>query len=126
VIDLDPTLDKELFDVAVERPNRRYQRTARTMISGGNRNPANAELGNTGVERQRRDLIPPPSPPARALRQCNSAPAMAGIQATNSGPARILDEAMFGDAELTQRRNVCARQSCGRARAATAPITRAD
>jgi Transposase len=43
------------------------------MISGGNRNPANAELGEAGTDTSRRDLISPPSPATTTLRQCNSA-----------------------------------------------------
>jgi hypothetical protein len=51
VVDFDTPLDQELLDVAEERPYRRYERTARTMISGGNRNPLNAELGTAGTRR---------------------------------------------------------------------------
>jgi hypothetical protein len=39
VIERDPALGAELLDVAIGEPEPRYQRTARTMISGGNRNP---------------------------------------------------------------------------------------
>src|SRR5690242_15667695 len=50
------------------------------MISGGNRNPANAERDASGVARQRRRIIPPPSPPTDTRRQCNSA-TTAGLKA---------------------------------------------
>jgi Transposase DDE domain group 1 len=42
-------------------------------MSGGNRNPTNAERGTWGNGRERRGLIPPPSPSPATLRQCNSA-----------------------------------------------------
>ena len=50
VIDLDATLDQELFNVAIgeSRQYRRYQRTAIMMTSGGNRYPANAEQSMGG------------------------------------------------------------------------------
>src|SRR5680860_128513 len=56
-----------------ESPYRRYHRTAKTMISGGHRNPTNAELGTTGIGRKRRGIIPPRSPTGATLRQCNRA-----------------------------------------------------
>jgi hypothetical protein len=43
MISLDAPLSEELFEIAVDRPNRRYQRTANRTTSGGNRNPANAD-----------------------------------------------------------------------------------
>ena len=43
------------------------------MISGGNRKPLNAELGTAGIGRERRGIIPSPSPPTAVVRQCNSA-----------------------------------------------------
>jgi hypothetical protein len=43
VINLDAALGKQLLNVPVGQPKRRYQRTASTITSGGNRNPANAE-----------------------------------------------------------------------------------
>jgi hypothetical protein len=36
---LDAALGEQLFDVALDRPKRRYQRTARTMTSGGKQKP---------------------------------------------------------------------------------------
>jgi hypothetical protein len=39
VVGLDPALGEQFLDVAVRPPKRRYQRTARTMMSGGKRNP---------------------------------------------------------------------------------------
>jgi hypothetical protein len=43
-VDLDAALDAQLLDVAVGlRPNRRDQRTARTITSGGNRKPVKAD-----------------------------------------------------------------------------------
>ena len=42
------------------------------MISGGNRKPLNAELGTSSTRRDRRGIIPSPSPPTATLRQCNS------------------------------------------------------
>ena len=53
------------------------------MISRGNRNPANAELGTTGIGRERRDLIAPPSPPTRTLGQRNS-PASTTVSSVSS------------------------------------------
>ena len=72
VIDLDPTLTEELLDVANDSPYRRYHRTARTMTSGGNRNPRNAERSIAGIGTERRGLIPTPSPAGATVRQCNS------------------------------------------------------
>ena len=43
------------------------------MISGGNRNPTKAELGNTGIRRERRGLVTSPSPPTATTRQSNRA-----------------------------------------------------
>src|SRR6266540_1508592 len=37
-----------------DSPNRRYQRTASTITSGGNRNPANADRGGDGTLTRRR------------------------------------------------------------------------
>jgi hypothetical protein len=51
VVDLDATLAQELLEGAVGQPeNGGYQRTARTITSGGNRKPLKAELepGETG------------------------------------------------------------------------------
>jgi hypothetical protein len=59
--------------VRVESPKRRYQRTARTMISGGNRKPLNAELGKARTGRERRGIIPPPSLLTATIRHCNRA-----------------------------------------------------
>jgi hypothetical protein len=42
VINLDPALAEEFLDISMS-PYRRYQRIAKTTISGGNRNPANGE-----------------------------------------------------------------------------------
>jgi hypothetical protein len=39
VIDLDPTLHQEFFDIAIGESEPWYQRTARTITSGGNRKP---------------------------------------------------------------------------------------
>jgi len=39
VVGLDPALGEQFLDVAVGPPKRRYQRTASTMMSGGNENP---------------------------------------------------------------------------------------
>jgi hypothetical protein len=36
VVGLDPALGEQFLDVAVRPPKRRYQRIARTMMSGGN------------------------------------------------------------------------------------------
>jgi len=38
VVDLDATLGEKLFEVAVDNPYRRYQRTASKITSGGKRN----------------------------------------------------------------------------------------
>ena len=43
VIDLDATLGEKLFEVPMGQPDRRYQRTANMITSGGNRNPVNPE-----------------------------------------------------------------------------------
>jgi hypothetical protein len=46
VVDLDASFGEMLLDVPVGQAEpRRYQRTARVMTSGGNRNPAKADLG---------------------------------------------------------------------------------
>jgi hypothetical protein len=52
MIDLDPALGQELFHVAIGEPERKYQRTARRITSGGNRKPANAELGTACAGRE--------------------------------------------------------------------------
>ena len=39
VVGLDPALGEQFLGVAVRPPKRRYQRTARTMMSGGNETP---------------------------------------------------------------------------------------
>ena len=55
------------------RPNRRYQRTAITITSGGNRNPANAD-GPIWIGGQvRRRFITTARPPERRIGQRNSA-----------------------------------------------------
>jgi hypothetical protein len=51
VIDLDPTLVEQILDVGVGEPEPGYQRTARTITSGGNRKPLNAELEPAGTGR---------------------------------------------------------------------------
>ena len=56
VVDLDPTLAEQLFDSRYESQYRRYQPTAKAMVSGGNRKPLNAELGTTAAGRERRRL----------------------------------------------------------------------
>ncbi len=50
VVDLDPSLGEELFDVPIGKAEPKYHRTARVMTSGGNRYPAKAERG-TGQKR---------------------------------------------------------------------------
>jgi hypothetical protein len=60
VIDRDSTRGPELFDIAVGRPTRRYQRRASTMISHRNRNPAKADLETAGTGRERRGLSSTP------------------------------------------------------------------
>jgi hypothetical protein len=45
VVDFDPTLGQEVLDIAVGKPESQKPAHAKTMISGGNRNPTNAELG---------------------------------------------------------------------------------
>jgi hypothetical protein len=42
VIDVYPAFSEELLEIATRKPNRKYQRTANTITSGGNRKPANA------------------------------------------------------------------------------------
>jgi len=43
VIDLHTALSQQLLDVPVDGPYRKYERTATTITSAGNRKPANAE-----------------------------------------------------------------------------------
>jgi hypothetical protein len=45
MVDLDSPLSQEFFEVPVGKSVAQYHRTATRMTSGGNRNPANAELG---------------------------------------------------------------------------------
>ena len=45
VVHLDAAFGEQFLDVRSDSPNRRYQRTASVMTSGGKRNPANAEPG---------------------------------------------------------------------------------
>ena len=54
-----------------DSPYRKYQRRASTMISAGNRNPLNAELGTAGTGPAAR--CHPRSPRIHAVRQCNGA-----------------------------------------------------
>ena len=57
MINLDPTLDQQLLDIAIrEAVPRKYQRTARMITSGGYRNPLNAEAG-TGEETRERAIV---------------------------------------------------------------------
>jgi len=51
VIDLHATFHQQFLDVAVDKLNRKHQRIATTMTSGGNRNPANADAGDGGQVR---------------------------------------------------------------------------
>ena len=43
VVDFDSAFGEELSRSRYDRPNRRYQRTANKITSGGNRKPANAD-----------------------------------------------------------------------------------
>jgi hypothetical protein len=43
VIDHDASLGQQFLDVPIDRPYRRYQRTASEITSGGNRKPAKTE-----------------------------------------------------------------------------------
>jgi hypothetical protein len=53
VIDLDAALGEEFLQIAKREAIDRYQRTATTMMSGGNRKPLNAELGTSDTGRRR-------------------------------------------------------------------------
>jgi len=52
VVGLDATLGQQLLDVPVGEPKRRYQRTATTITSGGNRKRVNTDCG--GIDGQER------------------------------------------------------------------------
>src|SRR6266498_4509355 len=56
-----------------DRPNRRYQRTASVITSGGNRYPAKAELGAGRGRRRGRDLMVGVSLMRVLGARCNSA-----------------------------------------------------
>jgi len=43
--DLDAAFSEESLEIRYDNPKRGYHRTAIRMTSGGNRNPANVELG---------------------------------------------------------------------------------
>jgi len=58
MIDFDTALGEQLLDVAVERPKRRYQRTATTITSGGNRKPEKADRAAGAEPGEWRDLMP--------------------------------------------------------------------
>jgi hypothetical protein len=47
VVNLDATVDQQFLNVAIGQMKRRYQRTATTITSGGNRNPADADFGGS-------------------------------------------------------------------------------
>jgi transposase len=49
VVHFNPPLDSNSSNRGKDRPKRRYQRTARTITSRGNRNPSNAEARATGT-----------------------------------------------------------------------------
>jgi hypothetical protein len=57
MIDLDPALGEQLLDISIRKTNRRYQRTARTITSGGNRKPLNAEGATWELWRERWSII---------------------------------------------------------------------
>ncbi len=72
VIDFDARSTNSSSTSRYDRPYRKYQRTASTMISGGNRNPANAEdAGRFGRQAWRR-VIPPLSLTPGSMQQCRS------------------------------------------------------
>jgi hypothetical protein len=48
VINVEAAFSEQLLDIPSDRAYRRYQRTARTITSGGNRNPANSDAGTGG------------------------------------------------------------------------------
>jgi hypothetical protein len=74
MVDLDAALGEQLLDVAIGQaePNRKYQRTATTITSGGNRKPAKADRGR-GAERGRRGLMATVSPLRRGHGERNRA-----------------------------------------------------
>jgi hypothetical protein len=72
MVDLDPSFGEQFLDVAVRRPRRRYQRTARTMTSGGKRKPAKTDRV-AGAGRGRRGFIPAVSLPGHGRRPMYSA-----------------------------------------------------
>jgi hypothetical protein len=49
MIDLDPTLTQEFLDVAIRQPETQIPTDRKTITSGGNRKPLNAELSTTGT-----------------------------------------------------------------------------
>jgi hypothetical protein len=59
--------------VVLIRLNRRYQRTATMMTSGGNRKPANADFGNGAGQLQSRILVHH-RPPQRTVTRCEPSP----------------------------------------------------
>jgi hypothetical protein len=73
VVDLDPALGEELFDIAVGDPKRRYQRTTTTMTSDGKRKPTEADR-EAGARRGRRVLMTPVSLIQGGHSERNSAP----------------------------------------------------
>ena len=56
MVDLDTAFGEQFFDVAEDRPKRRYQRTASTITSGGKQKPAKADRG-TVAGRGRQGLM---------------------------------------------------------------------
>src|ERR1700730_13633838 len=67
------------------------------MISGGNRKPANAELGTTASGRERGKIIPHPHRPTHSapMQECRAAPA--GALSTCAARERwVLHSAAFG------------------------------
>ena len=72
VVNLDPALGEEFFDVAVGQVVAQVPATATTMTSGGKRQPEKADRV-AGAGRGRRVLIPAVSLPGRGRRGCNGA-----------------------------------------------------
>jgi hypothetical protein len=86
VINLDAAFDKEFFNVAIGQRNRRYQRTATTITSGGNLNPVNADVGGS-QRRGRIDSFTGQACLDHADAQCNRAAKLKAERAALGDPS---------------------------------------
>ena len=72
VVDLDLAFAEEFFDVSIGEPVSQVPPHGEDDDLGREPEPDKRRRLDHGTGRERRDLIPPPSPPRATWRQCNS------------------------------------------------------